>query len=154
MFNEKAIMAKRLCGKRLSRREENMLELMQEYGLWKRVYICAPYDGENTRSREKIWGYCLFARERTYAPIAPFLYYPQFMPEFYEKEMQLMRSFALRDLLTCEEVWVFGNEVTPEMEREVSCASSHGINVRFLPDYEEMIRMDPKPKIDEGTADE
>ena len=30
MFNEKAIMAKRLCGKRLSRREENMLELMQE----------------------------------------------------------------------------------------------------------------------------
>lgn len=154
MFNEKAIMAKRLCGKRLSRREENMLELMQEYGLWKRVYICAPYDGENTRSREKIWGYCLFARERTYAPIAPFLYYPQFMPEIYEKEMQLMRSLALRDLLTCEEIWVFGNEVTPEMENEISCASSHGLNIRWLPDYEEMIRTDPEPKLEEGTADE
>ena len=154
MFNEKAIMAKRLCGKRLSRREENMLELMQEYGLWKRVYICAPYDGENTRSREKIWGYCLFARERTYAPSAPFLYYPQFMPEIYEKEMQLMRSLALRDLLTCEEIWVFGNKVTPEMENEISCASSHGLNIRWLPDYEEMIRTDPEPKLEEGTADE
>ena len=154
MFNEKAIMAKRLCGKRLSRREENMLELMQEYGLWKRVYICAPYDGENTRSREKIWGYCLFARERPYAPIAPFLYYPQFMPESYEKEMQLMRSLALRDLLTCEEIWVFGNKVTPEMENEISCASSHGLNIRWLPDYEEMIRTDPEPKLEEGTADE
>ena len=154
MFNEKAIMAKRLCGKRLSRREENILELMQEYGLWKRVYICAPYDGENTRSREKIWGYCLFARERTYAPIAPFLYYPQFMPEIYEKEMQLMRSLALRDLLTCEEIWVFGNKVTPEMENEISCASSHGLNIRWLPDYEEMIRTDPEPKLEEGTADE
>ena len=154
MFNEKAIMAKRLCGKRLSRREENMLELMQEYGLWKRVYICAPYDGENTRSREKIWGYCLFARERTYAPIAPFLYYPQFMPKIYEKEMQLMRSLALRDLLTCEEIWVFGNKVTPEMENEISCASSHGLNIRWLPDYEEMIRTDPEPKLEEGTADE
>ena len=154
MFNEKAIMAKRLCGKRLSRREENMLELMQEYGLWKRVYICAPYDGENTRSREKIWGYCLFARERTYAPIAPFLYYPQFMPEIYEKEMQLMRSLALRDLLTCEEIWVFGNKVSPEMENEISCASSHGLNIRWLPDYEEMIRTDPEPKLEEGTADE
>ena len=154
MFNEKAIMAKRLCGKRLSRREENMLELMQEYGLWKRVYICAPYDGENTRSREKIWGYCLFARERTYAPIAPFLYYPQFMPEIYEKEMQLMRSLALRDLLTSEEIWIFGNNVTLEMENEISCASSHGLNIRWLPDYEEMIRTDPEPKLEEGTADE
>lgn len=51
-------------------REINFLQMATFFGGWIRVFICAPYDGENTRSREKIWGYCWFAREHS-APPSP-----------------------------------------------------------------------------------
>lgn len=126
-------------GKPLGRREMNLMEMMRHEGNWQLVYICAPYDGKDTRSLEKIWNYCMFAKEHRYMPVAPYLYYPQFMNDFDERESRIMNQFARCDIRHCEEVWVFGKEITSEMEKILDCAQYEGLNMRCFPDWDIML---------------
>ena len=122
-------------------REINFLQMATFFGGWIRVFICAPYDGENTRSREKIWGYYWFAREHSCTPVAPYLYYPQFFYEFDERDRRQMKSLARYDVEICSEIWVFGDVITRDMEDQLRAARKHGLKVRWFPDYEDMIRL-------------
>ena len=107
-------------------------------GGWKRVFICAPFDGLLSRSMEKIWWYCIFAKNHQYLPVAPYLYYPQFMNLSDDKEKKLAMLFAREDLKQCSEIWVFGETITPEME-ELICRSGKHCNVMQFPEYEELL---------------
>ena len=124
-------------GKKPSQREKNLADLFAWHGLWRRVYICAPFDGRDTRSREKLWWYCQFAVEHGCIPVAPDMYYPEFMHlEFSKHQKELARHFAIRDVSICQEIWAFGDKLTQDIKRKLQVAVSLGINVRLLPDWD------------------
>lgn len=127
---------KMLSGKKLSNREKNLMDLLlrRNDGM-RRVYICAPYDGYDTRSREEIWWYCMFAKDRGCIPIAPDYYYPAFWNTEDSREMSRLRSIAIGELNHCDEVWAFGKRITPDMEILLHSAAKRGLMIHFLPDW-------------------
>ena len=71
------------------------------------VYICM-------RARN----YCKFAVARGKIPLAPHLYFPQFMSETAEREAAMRMNFELLKL--CGELWVFGENITEGMAAEIA----------------------------------
>ena len=96
----------------------------------KKVYICSPYRGDTETNIENARKYCRAVVELGYLPIAPHLFFPQFMdddnPE--EREVAIEMDFELIDI--CAEVWVFGmNDPSEGMSEEIHWAEDAGIPV-------------------------
>ena len=53
------------------------------------VYICSPLSGDVEGNQEKARVYCRFAVDTGFIPIAPHIYFPQFMNEQSSKERNL-----------------------------------------------------------------
>ena len=64
--------------------------------------------------------YCKFAVNKGRIPLAPHLYFPQFMSEADEREKAMDMNFEL--LRLCGEVWVFGEQITEGMAMEIERA--------------------------------
>lgn len=94
------------------------------------VYICSPVSGNQQRNEENARRYCRFAVESGAIPLAPQLYFPQFMDGVDRKEYELI-LFIYSVLLTkCAEPWVFGTNMTPRMAREIEKAERRGMPIR------------------------
>lgn len=52
-----------------------------------------------------------------------------------------MKALARYDVELCDEIWVFGDVITRDMEDQLRAARKHGLKVRWFPDYEDMIRL-------------
>ena len=61
------------------------------------------------------------------------------MNDFDERESRIMNQFARCDIRHCEEVWIFGKEITSEMEKILDCAQYEGLNMRCFPDWDIML---------------
>ena len=104
------------------------------------VYICSPYRGNEDENSLKAQYYCRFAVESGAIPIAPHIYFTQFMyddrPE--EREAAIFMNKVL--LSKCHELWLFGENVTEGMKRELGWAENRGMKIRkFTEDLEEII---------------
>lgn len=64
--------------------------------------------------------YCKFAVARGKIPLAPHLFFPQFMSEVTERDAAMRMNFELLKL--CGECWVFGDEITEGMAAEIDRA--------------------------------
>jgi len=102
-------------------------------GGWIRVYICAPFDGKDTRSNEKLWWYGKIAVNYGAVPMIPNYYYPHF---YYEEDKFFTDQIAKDDMGRCWEMWVFGEEITEQMETELRWAEELGLTIRFFPDWD------------------
>lgn len=85
------------------------------------VYICSPYRGNPRVNVMRARKYCKFAVRQGKLPIAPHLYFPQFMVEATERDMAMRMNFELLKL--CSECWVFGDEITEGMAMEIDRAA-------------------------------
>lgn len=96
------------------------------------IFICSPYAGDTVRNILRAQQYCRKAVDEGYMPIAPHLFYPQFLddgdPE--ERERGLRMGLSLLDL--CDEVWVFG-EPSAGMQKEIDYAVKHNIPILYFP---------------------
>ena len=63
-------------------------------------------------------------------PVAPHLLYPQFLEDSDPAERNLGLRAGLELLSRCEEMWVFGEEISPGMSREIQFAQERGIPIR------------------------
>ena len=79
------------------------------------VYICSPYSGDTEGNTEKARRYSRFAADADTIPIAPHLLFPQFLSEETERELAIFMDLVL--LGKCEQLWVFGGEVSDGMRR-------------------------------------
>ena len=86
------------------------------------VYICSPFHGDIRLNVLRARRYCRFAVGKGRIPIAPHLYFPQFLSEAVEREAAFRMNFELLKL--CSEIWVFGRERTKGMARELSRAGT------------------------------
>ena len=96
----------------------------------KLVYIASPYAGDIPNNVERAKRYCKQALEQGVIPIAPHLLYPQFLKDSDPAERSLGLRAGLELLVRCDEMWVFGGEISPGMSREIQFAQGRGIPIR------------------------
>lgn len=97
-----------------------------------KVFICSPYRGAEEKNVRLAAGYARFAYERGYLPIAPHLYFPQFLRDYIPKERMTGMELGLALMGECKEVWVFGEHISEGMLMEISYADRHRIPVRYF----------------------
>lgn len=95
-----------------------------------------PYSGDMEGNTEKARRYSRFAADAGTIPIAPHLLFPQFLSEDTERELAIFMDLVL--LGKCEQLWVFGGEVSDGMRREIGKAKQKNMTIRyFTEDMEE-----------------
>ncbi len=93
------------------------------------VYVCSPYAGDVKGNTERARRYCTWVKNRQCIPIAPHLYFPQFMSEETEREEALYNGIVL--LGKCDEVWVFGDRISEGMRAEIEKAQRFHKRIRY-----------------------
>lgn len=96
------------------------------------MYVCSPYRGDEERNTRLARQYARFVYDKGFLPVVPHLYFPQFLEEQKEQERLAGMEFGLSLMLQCREVWVFGEQMSEGMCREISYAVRHGIPVRYF----------------------
>ena len=96
------------------------------------VYICSPLSGDVEGNQEKARRYCRFAVEQGVIPVAPHIYFTQFMEDSDpdERSMALFMDLAL--LSKCVELWVFGDVISEGMKAEIEWAKHHELPIRYF----------------------
>lgn len=95
------------------------------------VYICSPFAGDEVENMAKAKVYCRFAMLKGYIPVAPHIYFPCFCYEESEREQVMKMNMVF--LGKCQEVWVFGDVITPGMKAEIKQATKNkNATVRYF----------------------
>lgn len=94
------------------------------------VYICSPYSGDVVGNTEKARRYSRFAVDRGAIPLTAHLLLPQFMSEKNERALALFIDMVL--MSKCEEVWVFGSDITSGMAAEIAKAKKKNMTIRYF----------------------
>jgi len=98
------------------------------------VYVCSPLSGDIVGNQDKARRYCRFAVDSGYIPIAPHLYFPQFMREESKAERNLALFMDVVLLSKCAELWVFGSTISKGMSIEIEKAKRKGQPIRYFTD--------------------
>lgn len=97
------------------------------------VYICSPYRGDTEKNTEKARKYSRFAVESKAIPMTPHLLYPQFMDDSNPEERYLATHIINYVLIgKCQEVWVFGEDISEGMGREIALAEKRRMKIRYF----------------------
>lgn len=104
------------------------------------VYICSPLAGDVERNQEKARTYCRFAVDSGCIPIAPHIYFTQFMNDASRKERDLALFMDIVLLSKCAELWAFGDTVTNGMSIEIEKAKRKGQLIRYFTESCEEVR--------------
>lgn len=103
----------------------------------KLVYICSPCRGDYEKNIQKAQGYCREIMERwpNVLPIAPHVYFTQFLDDTNEAERELGMAAGIALLSMCDEIWVYGMENPSRgMASEIVYATEHAIPIRDAAD--------------------
>lgn len=96
----------------------------------RRVYVCHPFGDDPARNAERVRDICRALVVEGCVPVAPQLWLPQVIAEESERELALRLCLELLD--DCDEVRVYGSDITDGMRREIARAEARGIEVKFL----------------------
>ena len=103
----------------------------------KKIYVCSRLAGDIENNIEKAKGYARFvAKEYGAIPIAPHIYFTQFLDDTVPEERAFGTMAGLLLLSDCDELWYFGDSVSQGMVREIIAAKKQNIPVRYVSDQE------------------
>ena len=112
-------------------------ELLKKFNLTEEyyplVYVCSPYRGDVEKNIDAARKYSRFTFEKKNIPITPHLLYPQFIndDDLFERNIAIHKiNYVLIGL--CKEVWVFGDEISEGMKREISVAKKRQKPIRYF----------------------
>lgn len=94
----------------------------------RKVYICSPYRGNIERNVDDARRYCRMAVDDGFIPVAPHIYFTQFLDDSIENERKAGIEAGIQLMLECDEMWVFG-EPTEGMRKEIECARNHEMKI-------------------------
>jgi hypothetical protein len=105
------------------------------------VYICSRYAGDVESNIRAARNFCRFAVQSGYIPVASHLLYPQFLDDENPVERDLGLFFGNILMDKCDEVWIFGAELSAGMKAEYERAKRKGYRIRwFNTTCEEVVR--------------
>ena len=94
----------------------------------KKIYICSPFRGNVAENIEKALHYCRKVALAGDMPIAPHLYFTQFLDNAKPDERNIGLKFGLELVKLCDKVYVYG-EPSEGMQAEIELAEKLGIEV-------------------------
>ena len=105
------------------------------------VYICSPYRGDTEKNTEKARKYSRFAVESKAIPMTPHLLYPQFMDDS-NPEKRYLATHIINYVLIgkCQELWVFGEDISEGMTREIALAEKRKMKIRYFTETMEEVK--------------
>ncbi len=102
----------------------------------KKIYVCSALRGDTTENIRKARVYCEFvAREHRAIPIAPHIYFTQFLNDDIAEDREFGLNAGLSLLSECDELWYFGDTITRGMTDEICYAIKHDIPVKYIPEH-------------------
>ena len=103
----------------------------------RKIYICSALRGDMDGNIRKARGFCEYvAREHKAIPIAPHIYFTQFLNDEIAEEREFGLRAGLSLLSVCDELWYFGDQVTRGMADEICYALGHDIPVKYVPEHQ------------------
>ncbi len=96
------------------------------------VYVCSPYAGDTDANTQDARRYCRFAVDNGYIPLAPHLFFPQFMNDADPQERNLAMFMNMALMSKCAEVWVFGEYISKGMAVEIRKAKEKRQPIRYF----------------------
>ena len=104
------------------------------------VYVCSPLSGDVDINQENARRYCRYVVDSGCIPLAPHLFFPQFMNDANPKERDLAMFMDIVLLSKCSELWVFGERISNGMRIEIERAKLKGQLVRYFSDLCEEVK--------------
>ena len=97
----------------------------------RRAYICSPLSGNISGNIENAQRYARYALECGMAPVVPH-FYALILDDSKKEERSLGMQAGISLLWVCDEVWVFGDEITEGMKKEIIFAEKLNIKVKYI----------------------
>lgn len=119
----------------------------------KKIFICSPFRGnieENTQAAQ-FFAKVIIGTGRI--PIAPHLYFPQFLDEDNPNERMNGIEMGLELMDVCDEVYVLGFNITEGMRFELNHAREKRISVRLYDEYMNAVNLRTLPIDERANAD-
>lgn len=97
----------------------------------KKVYICSPLGGNVAVNLEKAKLYAKYALKRGTAPVVPH-FYALCLDDNDPRERELGITAGLSLLWFCDELWVFGNDISQGMQSEIRFCNNLNIPIKYI----------------------
>jgi len=101
----------------------------------KRVYICAPLGGNIRANIENAKDYTRYALQCDAAPVTPHLY-ALCLDDPTHAEQELIMNAGMSLLWFCDELWVFGEDMTDSMRTAISFCQTMRLPIRRIESYQ------------------
>lgn len=100
----------------------------------KKIYICSALRGDLSQNIHLARCYCEYVvKEFGFIPIAPHIYFTQFLDDNITKDREFGINAGLSLLSECDELWYFGETISRGMTDEINIAMKQGIPVKYIP---------------------
>ena len=96
-----------------------------------RAYVCSPLGGNITANIENAKRYSQYVFKCGMAPVIPH-FYALILDDSNKEERNLGMLAGLSMLWVCDAVWIFGDEITEGMKKEIRFAEKLNIEVRYI----------------------
>ena len=103
----------------------------EEFIMIKKVFICSPYRGNIEENKKKAVTYARITVMSGDIPIVPHLYFPAFLDEKIPNERMTGIAMGLELMDMCDEVYVFGFDITEGMKFDLDHAKETRKPVRL-----------------------
>lgn len=97
----------------------------------KKVYICSPLGGNVKDNLEQVKRYTKYALICGTAPVVPH-FYALCLNDDNPKEREIGMVAGLSLLWFCDEMWIFGDEVTEGMSAEIQFCKNLNVKTRKI----------------------
>ena len=103
--------------------------------MMKKVYICSPLGGDIKGNLEKAKRYTRYALMCGTAPVVPH-FYALCLNDNDQTEREIGLAAGLGMLWFCDELWVFGQNITEGMKQELQFCKHLNIKTRYVSEKE------------------
>jgi hypothetical protein len=93
------------------------------------IYVASPYAGDTEKNTEFAKRACRHVMNEGHAFFAPNLLYPQLLNDANPHERQTGLDMGIAMLSRCDELWCYGDRISPGMRLEIEEAARLGIPV-------------------------
>jgi hypothetical protein len=104
----------------------------------KLVYICSPLRGDIEGNKQRAIEFCKYAAEQGVIPLAPHTIFTDYLDDTIAEQRKKGLKMGIELLKRCDELWLFGDEPSSGMLKELEAANSLEIPVVAVTIQQEM----------------
>lgn len=94
-----------------------------------KIFICSPYRGDIEHNSEVAKYWCKQVICDGNLPVAPHLYFPQFLDDTDPEQRKMGLTLSINLLKNCDELWICSNTTSAGMYGELAAAIKYNIPI-------------------------